>query len=115
VRLGVATGNVRRGAEAKLGAAGLAQWFDCGGYGCDSILRAELVARAIERGREGHAVREVVVVGDTIHDISAARACGATVVAVATGADSRHALAHADAVFDTMAELPEWHAARFGR
>src|SRR5262249_41495181 len=30
VRLGVATGNVRRGAEAKLGAAGLTQWFDCG-------------------------------------------------------------------------------------
>ncbi|HEY5947843.1 MAG TPA: HAD family hydrolase [Kofleriaceae bacterium] len=113
VRLGVATGNVRRGADAKLGAAGLARWFDCGGYGCDSVVRSELVARAIERGREGHDVREVVVVGDTIHDISAARACGATVVAVATGADPRDALGHADAVFDTMAELPAWHAARF--
>jgi phosphoglycolate phosphatase len=113
VRLGVATGNVRRGADAKLGAAGLAQWFDCGGYGCDSVVRSELVARAIERGREGHDVREVVVVGDTIHDISAARACGATVVAVATGADSAAALSHADAVLQTMAELPAWHAARF--
>lgn len=113
VRLGVATGNVRRGADAKLGAAGLAAWFDVGGYGCDSIVRAELVAKAIERGRAGREVREVVVVGDTIHDISAARACGATVVAVATGADSKEALAHADAVFATMAELPAWHAARF--
>jgi phosphoglycolate phosphatase len=113
VRLGVATGNVRLGADAKLAAAGLASWFDCGGYGCDSVVRSELVARAIERGREGREVREVVVVGDTIHDISAARACGATVVAVATGADSADALAHADAVLQTMAELPAWHAGRF--
>jgi len=76
-------------------------------------VRAELVAKAIERGREGRDVREVVVVGDTIHDISAARACGATVVAVATGADSRQALAHADAALASMAELPTWHAARY--
>ena len=114
VRLGIATGNVRPGADAKLGAAGLAGWFDCGGYGCDSRVRAELVAAAIRRGREGRDVREVVVVGDTIHDIAAARACNATVVAVATGSDPAEALAHADAVFGSMAELPAWHAARFG-
>jgi len=117
VVLGVATGNVRAGAEAKLGAAGLASWFDpgIGGYGCDSHLRAELVARAIERGRaraRGE-VAEVVVVGDTVHDIAAARACGATVCAVATGADPADELAGADAVFASMAELPAWHARRF--
>jgi phosphoglycolate phosphatase-like HAD superfamily hydrolase len=114
VRLGVATGNVREGAHAKLAAAGLDTWFDCGGYGCDSPVRAELVARAIERGREGRDVTEVVVVGDTIHDIAAARACKATVVAVATGADPADKLAHADAVFASMHELPGWHTARFG-
>jgi phosphoglycolate phosphatase-like HAD superfamily hydrolase len=114
VRLGVATGNVRAGAQAKLAAAGLDSWFDCGGYGCDSPRRGELVARAIERGREGRNVREVVVVGDTIHDIAAARACNATVVAVATGADPADKLAHADAVLSSMTLLPAWHAARFG-
>lgn len=114
VRLGVATGNIRAGADAKLGAAGLHTWFDCGGYGCDSAVRAELVAAAIRRGREGREVREVVVVGDTIHDISAARACGATVVAVATGSDPADRLAHADAVLGSMTELPAWHTARFG-
>lgn len=113
VRLGVATGNIRRGADVKLEAAGLTRWFDCGGYGCDSAVRAELVARAIERGREGHDVREVIVVGDTIHDIAAARACGATVCAVATGSDPADALAHADAVFASMHELQAWHARRF--
>ncbi len=114
VRLGVATGNVKEGAHAKLEAAGLHTWFDIGGYGCDSPLRAELVARAIARGRQGREVHEVIVVGDTIHDIAAARACNATVLAVATGADPADKLAHADAVFSSMTELPAWHARRFG-
>ncbi|MDB4958676.1 MAG: Haloacid dehalogenase domain protein hydrolase [Myxococcales bacterium] len=114
VRLGVATGNIRAGADAKLAAAGLHPWFELGGYGCDSPKRAELVATAIERGRARGEVREVVVVGDTIHDIAAARACGATVCAVATGSDSADKLRDADVVFRTMSELPAWHAARFG-
>ncbi len=114
VVLGVATGNVREGATAKLGAAKLEGWFNFGGYGCDSRVRAELVAMAAERGRADREVREVVVVGDTIHDISAARACGATVCAVATGSDSAEALAHADVVFRSLSELPAWHVARFG-
>jgi phosphoglycolate phosphatase len=114
-RLGVATGNVREGAEAKLAAAGLLEWFECGGYGCDSHLRPALVAAAVEKARRTGPVEEVIVVGDTIHDISAARACGATVCAVATGADSRDALAHADVVFDTLVELPAWHLSRSQR
>jgi phosphoglycolate phosphatase-like HAD superfamily hydrolase len=134
VVLGLATGNIRAGAHAKLAAANLVSWFEAGapdtgearplsraigGYGCDAAIRSELVARAIERGR-AHAVAtnttvdEVIVVGDTIHDISAARACNATVCAVATGADPADKLAHADAVFASLAELPAWHAARFG-
>ncbi len=123
-RLGVATGNIRAGAEAKLRAAGLHDRFELGGYGCDSHVRAELVAKAIERARTGPLdrsltrgsragdVHEVIVVGDTIHDIAAARACGATVVAVATGADPADKLAHADVVLATLAELPAWHASR---
>jgi len=115
VVMGVATGNIRAGAEAKLAAAALGRWFGFGGFGCDSHLRAELVARAIERGRERGAVTEVVVVGDTVHDIAAARACGARVVAVATGSDPADKLRDADAVLASMAELPAWHAARYRR
>jgi phosphoglycolate phosphatase len=116
VVLGVATGNVRAGAEAKLSAAGLTRFFPFeapGGYGCDSHLRAELVAAAIQRGRQRADIDEVIVVGDTIHDISAARACGATVCAVATGSNTADELAAADAVFASLTELPAWHAARF--
>jgi phosphoglycolate phosphatase len=113
-RLGIATGNIREGADAKLAAAGLAGWFELGGYGSDSHVRAELVGRAIDRARELGDVREVIVVGDTIHDIAAARACNATACAVATGSDPATALGHADVVFASLRELPAWHAARFG-
>lgn len=113
VRLGVATGNIRAGAEAKLAAAGLDDHFELGGYGDDSHLRAKLVARAIERARNSGSVTEVVVVGDTIHDIAAARACNATVCAVATGSDPASALSHADGVLASLRELPAWHATRY--
>ena len=114
VLLGVATGNVRAGADAKLAAAGLGGYFAFGGYGCDSPVRSELVAAAIARGRERAELREVIVVGDTTHDISAARACGAVACAVATGSDPAERLAHADVVLASLGELPAWHAARFG-
>jgi len=114
VLLGIATGNVLAGAEAKLAAAGLHGHFALGGYGSDSHVRAELVARAIARGRERADVHEVVVVGDTVHDIAAARACGAVACAVATGSEPAEALAEADVVFTSLAELPGWHAARYG-
>ncbi|HEY0193196.1 MAG TPA: HAD family hydrolase [Kofleriaceae bacterium] len=115
VVLGVATGNVQAGAEAKLALAGLGGRFALGGYGSDSHLRPALVAAAIERARERGPIDRVVVVGDTVHDISAARACGAIACAVSTGADPAPALAHADVVFASLAELPAWHTRQFAR
>ena len=111
--VGVATGNVKAGAHAKLTAGRLETWFDFGGFGCDSHLRAELVAKAIERGRARGGVDEVIVVGDTVYDIAAARACNAMVVAVSTGSDPADKLGDADAVLSSMSELPAWHGARF--
>jgi phosphoglycolate phosphatase-like HAD superfamily hydrolase len=109
--LGVATGNIRAGAVAKLAAVGLEGLLDgmIGGYGCDSHVRAELVAAAIRRAGT---VDEVIIVGDTVHDISAARANGATVCAVATGSDPADKLGHADVVFASLVELPAWAEGR---
>ncbi len=110
VRIGLATGNIRAGAQAKLERAGLWHRFELGGFACDHRDRDRLVARAIERAGAVSPDR-VVVVGDTPFDIAAARACGARVLAVATGSVTRDALAacQPDAVFDTLAELPAWH------
>jgi len=122
VTLGLATGNVREAAQIKLERAGLWSRFAFGGFACDHRDRPRLVARAIERACELAGVaalppEEVVVVGDTPLDVEAARACGVRVVAVATGTASRADLVACgpDAVLDTLAELPAWHAAQFSR
>tara|TARA_R110002096_G_scaffold143328_4_gene299251 strand:- start:22567 stop:23256 length:690 start_codon:yes stop_codon:yes gene_type:complete len=117
--VGIATGNVEGAAMAKLERAQLRNYFHFGGYGCDSQIRPELVAKAMERGRafvgKDLPNEEFVVVGDTLHDISAARACGARVIAVATGSASMEELAAAapDALFATLEELPAWHHSEF--
>lgn len=123
VYLGLATGNARDGARAKLERAGLWQRFALGGFlggfGDDSAERAELVERAIERAHARCMIElrreRIVVVGDTPNDIRAAQTCGVRSVAVATGSASRAVLEEhdADVVFDTLAELPGWHHAEF--
>jgi len=113
--LSIATGNIQGGARAKLEHIGMWQRFVGGGFGDDARERWGLVATAIDRARE-HTPREmsneeIVVVGDTPRDISAARHCGIMVIAVATGRPNRDELLRCepDAVFDTLAELPDWH------
>lgn len=94
--IGLGTGNLRRGAEAKLRHGGLWEHFAFGGFGCDHEDRAELLRRGAERGRAvlGLAPGEgrVVVIGDTVRDIDAAHAIGATCIAVETGGVSAETL-----------------------
>ncbi|MEM9488797.1 MAG: HAD hydrolase-like protein, partial [Myxococcota bacterium] len=105
VTLGLATGNIRAAARAKVERAGLWQRFAFGGYGDDAADRSVLVLRAIERARAhlDHAIsaQRIVVVGDTPRDVRAARACATQVIAVATGHYDRAQLeaTGADAVF----------------
>lgn len=119
VKLGVATGNVRAAADLKLGQAGLLDFFEFGGYGCDSPHRPTLVRCALERGRTLLPANQrdqavAIVVGDTVHDIDAARHIGAHACAVTTGGDARETLASADVVFDRLGELTAWHGSLFG-
>jgi phosphoglycolate phosphatase len=104
--VGVATGNVRAGARLKLASAGLESTFDLamGGFGCDAEARAEIVRLAAARcataaGLDLAATR-IVVIGDTEHDVRAARAVGARVIGVAASETARLELeaAGADAI-----------------
>lgn len=87
--VGLGTGNVRQGAETKLGALDLMQHFDFGGFGCDHEDRGELLAAGARRGAQqlNHELAdcEVLVIGDTPKDVLAAHAIGARCLAVATG------------------------------
>jgi len=90
--LGLLTGNIRLGAELKLRHFGLWDGFELGAFADDAEDRNQIAAIAQQRGSErlGRALRgdEVLVVGDTVHDIACARAIGASCLAVATGGSS---------------------------
>ena len=112
VLLGLLTGNVRRGAQTKLGHFGLWDHFAVGGFGDDYFDRDD-VARMAVRQVELHTGRgvnpsDVWIIGDTPLDVKCARAVGAKAVAVATGWDSVDKLAacEPDALFTDLSELP---------
>ena len=69
VALGLGTGNMREGAQIKLGHAGIYHRFTFGGFGDDSIDRAEILAAGARRGAVTLGLPlqacRVVVVGDT--------------------------------------------------
>ena len=86
VLLGNVTGNLERIAKDKLEVAGIAQYFDFGGFGSELDERPELVRLAIERARaRGFEGDDVYVIGDTPVDIAAGNIAGAKTIGVATG------------------------------
>lgn len=109
----VVTGNHKPVAEAKLRAFGLLQFVrtSIGAYGEEGDTRADLVrlarARASTFAGVTFAWKNVVVIGDSANDVRAARACGATCVAVSTGRYSPEVLTSlgADVVFESLAHF----------
>jgi phosphoglycolate phosphatase-like HAD superfamily hydrolase len=110
VALGLLTGNFAEGARIKLEYFDLWRYFPCGAFGEDSQDRNDLVPVAIERARAwgiaDAAPGDVLVIGDTPHDIACARAVGARSVGVATGSYSVEQLqtAGADVVFKDLSD-----------
>jgi len=89
VAVGLGTGNIKRGAYAKLSRGQLHGAFAFGGFGCDAENRVELLRAGATRGADqlGKSLADcrVVVIGDTPKDIAAAKGLGAPCLAVATG------------------------------
>jgi phosphoglycolate phosphatase len=110
IAIGLGTGNVRRGAYAKLARGALGDAFSFGGFGCDAEDRADLLRAGAARGAAqlGRAVEEctVVVIGDTPKDVAAALAIGARCIGVGTGAFTAESLVAcgAHAAFRTLAD-----------
>lgn len=87
VTAALATGNVPGAARVKLERFGLFSRFRFGGFGDFSAERAAVLRAAADEAvrRTGAVSADILVVGDTEHDVAAARAVGARVAAVATG------------------------------
>jgi phosphoglycolate phosphatase len=87
--LGLLTGNIRLGAELKLRRYNLWQHFATGAFADDHEERNCIAGIAHARGGEllGRKLRgeEVLVIGDTAHDVECGKSIGAKVLAVATG------------------------------
>jgi phosphoglycolate phosphatase-like HAD superfamily hydrolase len=104
------TGNIAPVARTKLAAFDLAAPLDLtvGGFGHEDAVRANLVAASRQRAEHRYGdFAEVVVIGDTPHDVAAALACGVTAIGVATGpyrADELHA-AGAHTVLESLADV----------
>ena len=88
LRLGLATGNFSQGAHLKLAHYGIDHFFPGGAFGEESEDRADVVRLAMERLADGARPQDVLIIGDTPHDVSSALVNGATAVAVATGRHS---------------------------
>lgn len=111
IGVGLLTGNVRRGADLKLGAHGVRRFFEFGAFGDDDFDRNKLGPIALERAqawcKTSFPAGEVYVIGDTPRDVACARAFGARAVAVATGQYSSEELAatHPDFLFSDLSNL----------
>jgi phosphoglycolate phosphatase len=101
VALGLVTGNWEPGARTKLSRFDLNRFFSFGAFGCDGVDRSDLppvaLARAVEAAGRSFLPSEALIVGDSIHDVSCARAHGIPALAVATGRTPAEALRGAGA------------------
>jgi phosphoglycolate phosphatase-like HAD superfamily hydrolase len=99
VALGLLTGNVRVAAERKLTYYRLWSWFPFGGFGDDYVERCDIAAAALQAARlhldysaapqstngRTRDDSKLIVIGDTLNDITCGRSIGAHCVAVPTG------------------------------
>ncbi len=110
LKLGVATNDAASPAHAHLAQAGIAGFFDLV-LGCDSGFGSKphpgmLMAFA---NHTGLAPARIAMVGDSKHDLHAARAAGMVAVAVLTGVATESELAPlADVVLADISKLPGW-------
>lgn len=85
--IGLATGNIRRGAYIKLEHFDISKFFRGGGFGDRYITRAPIVSSAIREMEKKCCTRfeKVLLVGDTPWDIESGKANGCDTLGVATG------------------------------
>lgn len=111
---GLLTGNYPETGRLKIEAAGLdPEIFEVAAWGCDGRSRRDLPGVAMDRHAAATGARiapeEVVIIGDTPHDVDCARAHGCRSLAVATGPSSRDELVacEPDLLADDLSQTKE--------
>jgi phosphoglycolate phosphatase-like HAD superfamily hydrolase len=110
VLLGLLTGNIQKGARAKLESLDIWRYFSFGAFADDSSVRKELadvaVQRAYEMTGQQFSGKQIVIIGDTEHDIKCGQHLGAKAIGVGTArSTAKELLAHgADHAFDDLSD-----------
>jgi phosphoglycolate phosphatase-like HAD superfamily hydrolase len=110
VHLGLATGNFEKTAWMKLAHGGIDHHFTFGGFACDSRDRSHLTRLAVLRGKRKvlphQTIRNILIIGDSCHDVRAGRTAGAKTVAVLTGSTARRQILaeKPDYIFDDLSD-----------
>jgi len=89
VKCALLTGNIERGAFLKLSLVDLHKEFEWGAFGSDHANRYELPRIAQKKAHEKYGLlfqgSEIVIIGDTPHDVNCGKSLGVKSIAVATG------------------------------
>jgi len=110
ILLGLLTGNFEGSGRHKLHLPSINHYFSFGAFADDARHRNDLPAIAVERARnitgKTFTPQEVIIIGDTEHDIRCARAIEARCIAVATGNYSSETLLEhkPDALFEDFSD-----------
>ncbi len=113
ILLGLLTGNFEGSGRHKLHLPSINHYFSFGAFADDAWHRNDLPAIAVERARKltgkTFTSEQVVIIGDTEHDIRCSRAIGAKCIAVATGNyPAESLLKHKpDALFEHLGDTGE--------
>lgn len=113
--VGLLTGNIERGARAKLAPHDLNRFFSFGAFGSDGTERNELPPIALQRAnnynKKVFTYRDAVIIGDSHRDIECARAWGIRALAVATGGPTMDELREhsPDALMETLEDHDAVH------
>jgi phosphoglycolate phosphatase len=116
LRLGLATNDTEGPARAHLTHAGVLTMFDFIA-GCDSGWGGKPAPGQLLAFAEMTAIppANIAMVGDSLHDLHAARAAGMLAIGVLTGVAERADLApHADVVLPDIGHIASWLAQRAG-
>ncbi|BBM85122.1 HAD family hydrolase [Candidatus Uabimicrobium amorphum] len=110
ITLTLLTGNIFVGAKIKLCCKNLDAFFDfeIGAWGDDNWDRHKLPAIAVSRAQKKLGIsfsgKEVVIIGDTIHDVNCGKSLGVRSIAVGTGKQDKNVLLgeNPDFYFDNL-------------
>lgn len=113
IHIGLVTGNIEKNAWLKLKSADFDTPFAVGGFGDNVEDRGDLVLEAIHNAQHHFGANflksDIIVIGDTIHDIASAKKAGVFSVGVATGVTESYeqlVAAGGDLVVNTLTDTP---------